>query len=73
MAASGIRIVMLKLHVPPQAWLYLVIGTSVGVIAPMIAHVILQRFGLLPAFGLAPLARRRLALSKSNGQVATSR
>lgn len=61
LAGSGIRVLMLKMHVPPDPWLYLVAGTAAGVVLPMIAHVVLQRFKLLTAFGLAPLHDRRRA------------
>jgi fucose 4-O-acetylase-like acetyltransferase len=61
LAGSGIRIVMLKLHVPPDPWLYLLVGTAAGVVLPMIAHVVLQRLGLLAALGLAPRAKRKVA------------
>jgi fucose 4-O-acetylase-like acetyltransferase len=54
LAGSGTRIVMLKLHVPPSPWLYLLIGTAAGVLLPMLAHVVLRRLGLLTALGLAP-------------------
>lgn len=54
LAGSGIRIVMLKLHLPPWPWLYLLIGTAAGVLLPMLAHVVLRRLGLLTALGLAP-------------------
>jgi fucose 4-O-acetylase-like acetyltransferase len=54
LAGSGIRIMMLKLHVPPWPWVYLLTGTAVGIVVPMIAHVILQRFNLLAPLGLAP-------------------
>lgn len=59
LAGSGIRIVMLKLHVPTEPWLYLISGTAIGVVLPMIAHMVLQRLGLLPALGLAPLPKRK--------------
>ncbi|MGE5159343.1 MAG: acyltransferase family protein [Gemmatimonas sp.] len=58
LAGSGVRIVMLKLQVPPQPWLYLVVGTAAGVVLPLLAHLLLQRLHLLAAFGLAPLAKR---------------
>jgi len=57
LAGSGMRILMLKLHVPPDPWLYLFAGTAAGVVLPMIAHAVLQRLDLLTAFGLAPLKR----------------
>jgi fucose 4-O-acetylase-like acetyltransferase len=54
LAGSGIRIVMLKLHVPPWPWLYLLVGTVAGVVLPMLAHLMLPRLGLLKVLGLAP-------------------
>ena len=59
LAGSGIRIVMLKLHVPPEPWAYLIAGTAAGVILPLLAHLVLQRLHLLAPLGLAPLARRK--------------
>ena len=56
LAGSGMRIVMLKLHVPPWPWVYLIAGTAAGVLLPMLAHVTLRRLGLLNVFGLAPSA-----------------
>lgn len=54
LAGSGARIVMLKLHVPPSPWVYLLAGTAAGVLLPMLAHLVLQRLSLLTALGLAP-------------------
>jgi fucose 4-O-acetylase-like acetyltransferase len=54
LAGSGMRIAMMKLHVPPWPWVYLIAGTAAGVLLPMLAHVTLRRFGLLTALGLAP-------------------
>jgi fucose 4-O-acetylase-like acetyltransferase len=59
LAGSGTRIVMMKLHVPPLPWVYLLAGTAAGVILPMLAHMILQRLNLLAALGLAPLPKRK--------------
>lgn len=58
LAGSGARVIMLKLHVPPLPWLYLLAATAAGVILPMVAHAVLQRFNLLWPLGLAPLAAR---------------
>jgi len=66
LAGSGMRIVMLKLHVPPDPWLYLFVGTAAGVVLPMLAHAFLQRLDLLTAFGLAPLKRRPAAYVSDN-------
>jgi fucose 4-O-acetylase-like acetyltransferase len=59
LAGSGMRIIMLKLHIPPWPWLYLLAGTAAGVVLPLLAHSVLLRLHLLPAFGLAPLRRRK--------------
>ncbi|MET0971107.1 MAG: acyltransferase [Tardiphaga sp.] len=60
LAGSGMRIIMMKLHVPPWPWVYLLTGTAAGVILPMLAHAVLQRLNLLAALGLAPRRKRRL-------------
>jgi fucose 4-O-acetylase-like acetyltransferase len=52
-AAAGLRIVLSKLGAPPEAWLYFLLCSVVGLIAPLAAHKVLERFGLLPALGLA--------------------
>jgi len=65
LAGSGIRIVMLKLHVPPWPWLYLLIGTAAGVLLPMLAHVVLRQLGLLAALGLAPPEARNTPAAPS--------
>lgn len=54
LAGSGMRIVMMKLHVPAWPWVYAIAGTVAGVLLPMLAHVTLRRLGLLTALGLAP-------------------
>lgn len=54
LAGSGMRIVMLKLHVPPWPWVYVIAGTAAGVLLPILAHVTFRRLGLLTALGLAP-------------------
>jgi fucose 4-O-acetylase-like acetyltransferase len=59
LAGSGTRIIMMKLHVPPLPWVYLLAGTAAGVLLPMLAHAVLQRLNLLAALGLAPLPKRR--------------
>ena len=53
LAAAGTRILLLKLHVPPNPALYVVACTTVGIAAPMIAHRVLGSLGLLASFGLA--------------------
>jgi fucose 4-O-acetylase-like acetyltransferase len=59
LAGSGVRIVMLKLHIPPEPWAYLFAGTVAGVVLPLPAHFVLQRLHLLAWVGLAPWARRK--------------
>lgn len=59
MAAAGTRIALVNLHVAPNAWLYLVVCTAVGVVAPIIAHVVFERLDLLVLLGLAPLRPER--------------
>ena len=61
-AGSGARVIMFKLHVAANPWLYLVIGTSVGVVVPICVHLLLKRVNLLAAFGLAPPAKPRRIL-----------
>lgn len=59
MAGSGTRILLLRLHVPPEPVIYVIAGTIAGVLAPMAASVVLRRLGLLAATGLALPARMR--------------
>lgn len=59
LVGSGLRIAMLKLHVPPEPWLYLLSLTAAGVVVPLLAHHVLARFGLLTAVGLAPPSKRK--------------
>jgi fucose 4-O-acetylase-like acetyltransferase len=65
-AAAAVRALMLEIGVPHNAALYIACGVSVGIVAPMVLHLVLARFGLLPLFGLAPLAlvERRQRLPK---------
>ncbi|HLG79973.1 MAG TPA: acyltransferase [Bradyrhizobium sp.] len=58
LTGSGIRIIMLKLHLPPEPLVYLLVGTAAGVILPLLAHLVLQRLHLLAPLGLAPRAKR---------------
>lgn len=58
LAGSGIRIVMMKLHIPPEPWLYLLAGTAAGVVLPLLAHLALQRLHLLAPLGLASWPKR---------------
>ncbi|MGJ4998914.1 acyltransferase family protein [Bradyrhizobium sp. HKCCYLS3077] len=59
LAGSGMRIIMLKAHIPTWPWLYLLAGTAAGVVLPLIAHVVLQRLHLLALVGLAAPAKRK--------------
>ena len=54
MAAAGARIALVRLHVAPDPWLYLVACTLAGILLPCLAHVVLERLGLLAPLGLAP-------------------
>jgi fucose 4-O-acetylase-like acetyltransferase len=72
LAGSGTRIVMVKMHIPPSPWLYLLAGTAAGVILPMAAHVVLQRLNLLAALGLAPLPKRQPAPTPIIGKATAS-
>ncbi|MGJ5049004.1 acyltransferase family protein [Bradyrhizobium oligotrophicum] len=72
LAGSGVRIIMLKLHIPPLPWVYLLAGTVAGVVLPLIAHAILRRLNLLAVFGLAPLASRKPQTAAITPRVATS-
>lgn len=58
MAGAWLRTVMLRLHVPPIPMDYLLAGTILGVVVPMMVHTALSRAGILPWFGLA-LWRRK--------------
>ncbi|WP_275434161.1 acyltransferase family protein [Lichenicola cladoniae] len=58
-AGSGARVIMLKLHVVADPWLYLVVGTSAGVMIPVGIHLVMKRLHLLAMFGLAPPVKTR--------------
>ena len=58
LAAAGTRIAMVRLHLGAPPILYLVAGVIVGILLPVIAHLILDRCGLLPALGLGKMQRR---------------
>jgi fucose 4-O-acetylase-like acetyltransferase len=58
LASAGLRIVMMKLHLPPIDWLYALACTVFGIVVPLAAHVILGRLGLLWPLGLAPLPKK---------------
>ncbi len=57
MAGAGARVVMMRLGVPHDPFVYLVVATFVGVAAPMVAHMALARMGWLATLGLAPARR----------------
>lgn len=52
LATAGTRIVMVKLGIAAPGEVYLAACTAAGIIAPMCAHVVLDRLGLLPWLGL---------------------
>ncbi|NPU10071.1 acyltransferase [Bradyrhizobium sp. 83012] len=72
LAGSGMRIIMLKAHVPAWPWLYLLAGTAAGVVLPLIAHAALRRLHLLTVFGLAAPGRRKPQPVPIAPRVATS-
>ncbi len=59
LAGAGARIGLQKLGVPPEPLLYIVCATFVSIAAPMLAHVVFERLGLLPWLGVS--ARRRVS------------
>ncbi len=63
LAASGVRMVMLRLGIPANPVLYVVVCTTAGVVAPMVAHVALQRARLLPWLGLGPWPRAEIKVA----------
>jgi len=69
LAVAGCRIVLLKIGLFNNPYFLLFVCTMVGIIVPIIAHSILQRFGLLVAFGLAPPHRGGLPLASRKGGV----
>lgn len=58
MAASGIRIALRKVGLPPYGEIYLLAGTLAGVLLPIAGHAVLARANLLWLFGLG---KRRIA------------
>lgn len=54
---AGMRVLLGKLHIPANAWLYLAASTLVAVTGPYFLHRMLTRFRLLTPLGLAPLRR----------------
>lgn len=53
LAAAGARILLGKLHVDPSPWAFFTVCTAVGVVGPIVAHILFDRLGLLPILGLA--------------------
>jgi len=53
LAAAGARIALLKLGVPIDPALFVLGATLVGLILPMLAHVVMKRLGLLPWLGIS--------------------
>ena len=60
LAAAGLRVVMVRAHVPPDPTVYLLTGTVCGVLGPMLAYAMLARWNGLAPLGLAPPLRRRI-------------
>ncbi|MDQ0839726.1 acyltransferase family protein [Sphingomonas faeni] len=52
LATAGTRIFLLKAHAPLPPAAMFIVCTTAGVGGPLIAYLVLQRFGLLPVFGL---------------------
>jgi fucose 4-O-acetylase-like acetyltransferase len=71
LAAAGLRILMSKLRIPPMDLLYAAACTAIGLGAPLLAHTLLSRFGLLPLLGLAAPAKRSPRVETPVGQAAT--
>ena len=69
-AAGGARVAMQKLGVPADVATYALATTLAGIAAPMAAHAIFERFGLLAWLGLA--APKRLPAAAPSGGVAFS-
>ena len=59
MAAAGTRIALVKLHVAPDPWLYAIVCTIIGVVLPLIVHIVLKRLRLLGLFGLGSIQYKR--------------
>lgn len=57
-AASGVRVVLGMGPFQPGFAIHLIIGVAMGVLGPALVHLIGQRLGWLPLFGLAPPARK---------------
>ncbi len=53
LAAAGMRILLAKAHVPYVDWVYAGVCTAIGVGAPLAAHALLSRLGLLRYLGLS--------------------
>jgi fucose 4-O-acetylase-like acetyltransferase len=54
LAGAGVRVVLLKLGVEGPLALYALLGVLVGLSGPVVAHILLQRLGVLSWLGLAP-------------------
>lgn len=62
MAAAGLRIFMVRLHIPHIDWLYAAFCTAFGVFFPLMAHVVMRKLKILWWFGLAS-PPKKLAVS----------
>lgn len=63
-AASGLRILLVRLGVELPAPVHLLLGTAVGVGAPLAACALLDRHWLLPLLGLGGGTRRERAIRR---------
>jgi hypothetical protein len=52
LATAGTQIFLLKAHAPLPPAAMFIVCTTAGVGGPLIAYLVLQRFGLLPVLGL---------------------
>ena len=64
LASAGLRIIMTKLHVLAVDWLYALACTLVGLVLPLVAHVLLGRLNLLWVLGLAPFPKSKRRASE---------
>lgn len=52
LATAGTRILLMKIHVPASPALYMLTCTLAGLLAPVLAHLALERFDLLRLLGV---------------------
>lgn len=58
LAGAGVRIAMARIGLQVPAIAYLAAGVAGGIALPIVAHLVLERLGLLPLFGLGKRSRR---------------